>query len=158
VTGARPNHQSIGGSDPNHQGIWRPPRVGLGPVRNPVLQHRVSTCFPCGTLEEPGTLTQGVALFSLTPLVWEWNPKLQGGWCKPNNHQPSGDLEPTQGWAGTREEPCTITSCDGNLLVVRRTGDRHPDGLLGCLGSEHCLERDDRSQSCCGFYFNLNRN
>ena len=32
-------------------------------------------------------------------LVWESNPKLQGGWCKPN-HQPSGDLEPTQGEAG----------------------------------------------------------
>jgi hypothetical protein len=41
----------------------------------------------CGTREEPGTLTQGGALFSLVPLVWESNPKLQGGWCKPN-HQP----------------------------------------------------------------------
>jgi len=29
-----------------------------------------------GTREEPGTL------FSLVPLVWESNPKLQGGWCK----------------------------------------------------------------------------
>ena len=35
----------------------------LGPVRNPVLLHRVR-------------------LFSLVPLVWESNPKLQGGWCK----------------------------------------------------------------------------
>jgi hypothetical protein len=35
-----------------------------------------------GTSEEPGTLTQGGALFSLVPLVWESNPKLQGGWCK----------------------------------------------------------------------------
>jgi hypothetical protein len=35
-----------------------------------------------GTREEPGTLTQGGALFSLVPLVWESNPKLQGGWCK----------------------------------------------------------------------------
>ena len=57
-------------------------------------------CSTYGTLEEPGTLTQGVALFSLVPLVW--NPKLQGGWCKPNHQpiggsQPSGDLEPTQG-------------------------------------------------------------
>jgi hypothetical protein len=34
-----------------------------------------------GTREEPGTLTQGGALFSLVPLVWESNPKLQGGWC-----------------------------------------------------------------------------
>ncbi len=42
-----------------------------------------SRCGPgCpGTHEEPGTLTQGVALFSLVPLVWESNPKLQGGWC-----------------------------------------------------------------------------
>jgi hypothetical protein len=35
-----------------------------------------------GTREEPGTLTQGGALFSLVPLVWESNPKLLGGWCK----------------------------------------------------------------------------
>jgi hypothetical protein len=35
-----------------------------------------------GTREEPGTLTQGGALFSLISLVWESNPKLQGGWCK----------------------------------------------------------------------------
>ena len=26
---ARPNHKSIEGSDPNHQGIWSPPRTGL---------------------------------------------------------------------------------------------------------------------------------
>ena len=26
VAGARPNHQPIGGSDLNHQGIWSPPR------------------------------------------------------------------------------------------------------------------------------------
>jgi hypothetical protein len=32
---------------------------------------------------EPGTLAQGGALFSLVPLVRESNPKLQGGWCKP---------------------------------------------------------------------------
>jgi len=30
--------------------------------------------FGAGTREEPGTLTQGVALFSLVPLVWESNP------------------------------------------------------------------------------------
>jgi hypothetical protein len=35
-----------------------------------------------GTREEPGTSTQGGALFSLVPLVWESNPKLQSGWCK----------------------------------------------------------------------------
>jgi hypothetical protein len=49
-----------------------------------------------GAREEPGTLTQGVSLFSLVPLIWELNPKLQGVWCKPN-HQTSWDLEPTQG-------------------------------------------------------------
>ena len=38
-------------------------RHALGPVRNPVLLHRVR-------------------LFSLVPLVWESNPKLQGGWCR----------------------------------------------------------------------------
>jgi hypothetical protein len=46
-----------------------------------------------GTREEPGTLTQGGALFSLVPLVWKSNPKLQGGWCKPN-HQPIGGSDP----------------------------------------------------------------
>ena len=62
-----------------------------------------------GTREEPGTLTQDGTLFSLVPLVWESNPKLQGGWCKPN-HQPiggsdanhQGDLEPTQGGSVVR--------------------------------------------------------
>ena len=29
----------------------------------------------------------------LVPLVWESNPKLQGGWCKPN-HQPIGGSDP----------------------------------------------------------------
>ncbi len=37
--------------------------AGVGPVRTPVLQHRVR-------------------LFSRVSLVWESNPKLQGGWCK----------------------------------------------------------------------------
>jgi hypothetical protein len=40
----KPNHQPIGGSDPNHQGIWSPPRAG-------------------GTREEPGTLIQGAPVF-----------------------------------------------------------------------------------------------
>jgi hypothetical protein len=35
----------------------------VGPVRNPVLKYRVR-------------------LFSLVPLFWESNPKLQSGWCK----------------------------------------------------------------------------
>jgi hypothetical protein len=42
----------------------------------------------CGTHEEPCTLTQGGSLFFLVPLVWESNPKLQGG-ARPN-HQPIG--------------------------------------------------------------------
>ena len=46
-----------------------------------------------GTREEPGSSTQGGALLSLVPLVWESNPKLQGGWCKPN-HQPIGGSDP----------------------------------------------------------------
>jgi hypothetical protein len=46
----------------------------LGPVRNQVLEHRV-----LWTLE--GALDL-VRLLSLVPLVWESNPKLQGGWCK----------------------------------------------------------------------------
>jgi hypothetical protein len=29
VAGARPNHQADRGSDPNHRGIWSPPRAGL---------------------------------------------------------------------------------------------------------------------------------
>ena len=42
-------------------------------------------CVCSGTCEKPGTLTQGGAPFSLVPLVWEPNPKLLGGWCKPNH-------------------------------------------------------------------------
>ena len=38
-----------------------------------------------GTREEPGTFTQGGALFSLVPLVWETNPTTS----------PSGDVIPT---------------------------------------------------------------
>ncbi len=38
-----------------------------------------------GTREEPGTLTQGGALFSMVPLAWESNPKLCGA-------SPSEDL------------------------------------------------------------------
>ena len=80
-----------------------------------------------GTREEPGTLTQGVDLFSLLPLVWESNPKLQGSWCKtqPPVHwgilsQPSGDLEPTQGGAGTREEPCTFSDNGDPIYGINR--------------------------------------
>ena len=44
-------------------------------------------------------LLHRVRLFSLVPLVWESNPKLQGGWCKTElpDHRGSGAraLEPT---------------------------------------------------------------
>jgi hypothetical protein len=58
-----------------------------------------------GTREEPGTLTQGGTLFSLVPLVWESNPKLQGGWCKPN-HQPIGGSDPNQQGMEGRGKRC----------------------------------------------------
>ena len=38
--------------------VWMSPLITQGPVRNPVLQHRVR-------------------LFSLVPLVWESTPKLE---------------------------------------------------------------------------------
>ena len=56
------------------------PLPALGPVRNPVLEHRVR-------------------LFSLVPLVWKSNPKLQGGrgWCKTAGRARRGRRErPTQ--------------------------------------------------------------
>jgi hypothetical protein len=69
----------------------------LGPVRDPVLQHRVR-------------------LLSLVPLVWESNPTLQGGWCKtkPPAQLPEG--------SGVRAHPgrvvrgiqlWRVTSCHG---------------------------------------------
>ena len=68
-----------------------------------------------GTREEPGTFTRGGALFSLVPLVWESNPKLQGGWCKPN-HQPIGgsDQIPTiRGSVGV--DPVMPTGANKNI-------------------------------------------
>ena len=52
-----------------------------GPVETK-FQGRLRTTVGAGPGEKPGTLTQGGALFSLVPLAWESNPKLQGGWCK----------------------------------------------------------------------------
>ena len=63
------------------------------------------------TREEPGTLTQGDALFSLVPLVWESNPKLQGGWCmcaRPN-HQPIGGCDPNH--QGIWSPPRAVCVC-----------------------------------------------
>jgi hypothetical protein len=71
---------------PRHAQRLRPTRTPpsqqqRAPRRSPTetLQCRAST------REEPGTLTQGAPVFPgwlLVPLVWESNPKLQGGWCK----------------------------------------------------------------------------
>jgi hypothetical protein len=41
--GARPNHQPFGGSDPNHQGIWSPPRAGQ------LLEFNVCCVYYCST-------------------------------------------------------------------------------------------------------------
>ena len=75
-----PNHQPIGGENPNHQGIWSPPR-GAG---------------TSGPREEPGTLTQGGALFSLVPLVvccrLGIEPKTPGWLVQSPTTSPSGDL------------------------------------------------------------------
>ena len=92
MTGARPNHQPIRGSDPNHQDLE-------------------STQGGAGTSEEPCALTQGVNLFSLVHLVWESNPKLQGGWCKPN-HQSIGGSDPNhQGICRPPKRCATTTLC-----------------------------------------------
>jgi hypothetical protein len=60
-------------------------------------------CAWGGAREEPGTVTQGCALFSLVPLVWESNPKLQGGWFKPNHQTIWGSDHNHQGiWSPPR--------------------------------------------------------
>ena len=45
VAGARPDHQPIGGSDPNHQGIWSPPRAARAAKGGPctVAKNTVTT-------------------------------------------------------------------------------------------------------------------
>ena len=63
-----------------------------------------------GTREEPGTLTQSGALFSPVPFVWESDPKLQGGWCKPN-HQPIGGSDPNHQGTCVFITPVPITKC-----------------------------------------------
>jgi hypothetical protein len=59
-----------------------PQRRRFGCESDFALQRLVECHALDGTREEPGTSTQGDALISLAPLVWESNPKLQGGWCK----------------------------------------------------------------------------
>jgi hypothetical protein len=68
-----------------------------------------------GTREEPGTLTQGGALFSLVPLVWESNPKLQGGWCPTTS--PSGCKRQDR-------EVCVFYYCRTYYKAVRVGGGR----------------------------------
>jgi hypothetical protein len=77
-----------------------------------------------GTREEPGTLTQGGALFSLVPLVWESNPKLQGGWCKPN-HQPMGGCK-RQDREVTKRGVCFITA--GPITKLCAWGEEESGG------------------------------
>jgi hypothetical protein len=68
--------------DPTPVAVGRPRVHARKPRQHTVPRHGSSCPSSIGTREEPGTLTQGGALFSLVPLVWESNPKLQGGWCK----------------------------------------------------------------------------
>ena len=56
--------------------IWSPPRAGLGPVRNPVLLHRVAPCFPW------------FLSFGIEPKTPEWL-------VQDPTASPSGDLIPT---------------------------------------------------------------
>jgi hypothetical protein len=83
---------------------------------------------------------------SLVPLVWESNPKLQGGWCKPN-HQPIGGSDPNhQGiWSppnplkttlSTQARYCRYSRCTGRKLSefpfrVRRGARQREDGWCG---------------------------
>jgi hypothetical protein len=81
VAGARPNHQADRGSDPNHRGIWSPPRAGHG------------------TREEPGTLTQGAPVFPGSSRLGI-EPKTPGWLVQDPATRPIGDLIPTIGGSG----------------------------------------------------------
>jgi len=69
-----------------------------------------------GTREEPGTLTQGAPVFPGSSRLGI-GPKTPGWLVQDPTTRPirdlipttRGDLEPTQGGAGTREEPGTLT-------------------------------------------------
>ena len=87
VAGARSNHQPIGGSDPNHQGIWSPPRAGLGPGARPNHQPIggsvfvscvcVFLCVSCSNSRNSvGTRPCGrnAGVFSLIPGTFETDP------------------------------------------------------------------------------------
>jgi hypothetical protein len=95
-----------------------------------------------GTREELGTLTQGGALF---PWFLSFKNRTQNsrvaGWCKtqPPAHrgilsQLLGDLEPTQGGAGTREEPGTLTQGGALFSLVSLVCKTNPKGWTAHCG------------------------
>ena len=47
VDGARPNHQADRGSDPNHQGIWSPPRAGQSVLVNDAKKCKLLEIHNC---------------------------------------------------------------------------------------------------------------
>jgi len=69
-----------------------------------------------GTREEPVTLTQGqvAPCFFLVPLVWESNPKLQGGWCKTQPPAHLEDLIPTIRGSGAHPGRSKVIMCVNN--------------------------------------------
>jgi hypothetical protein len=121
---------------------WGERESGGHVIRETTSRDRCGLVCPSrtGTREEPGSLTQGGALFSLVPLVWESNPKVLGGWCKtqPPAHRgicskPSGDLEPTQGGVGTREEPGTLKQGGALFSLVLLVWESNPNLQGGWL-------------------------
>ena len=86
-------------------GVRFPNERNQGKQAHPVLKYRAphgshsksrpssSGSFPELPEASQELLKASGALFSLVPLVWESNPKLQGGWCKPN-HQTIGGSDP----------------------------------------------------------------
>jgi hypothetical protein len=94
----------------------------MGPVRN-----------PDGTREEPGTLTQGGALFSLVPLMWESNPKLQGAWCKTKT-QPSPSRSAANGMSAAQNLLCFARREDACVVWLTRAEPKRS-------GSRSCAEK-----------------
>jgi hypothetical protein len=92
------------------------------------------------TREETGTSTQGGALFSLVPLVWESNPNFQGGWCNPTT-SPSGDLIPTIRGSGAhpgRGKACSrVCVYYGEDMCTCATRDDEPRPVWTSLPITH---------------------
>ena len=59
------------------------------------------------TREEPGTLTQGGALFSLVPLIWNRTQNSRVAGAKPN-HQPIGGSDPNHQGIWSVESVCLL--------------------------------------------------